>query len=56
MKGEFSLPVGGYFVTGREVPRWLKRFDFSSCSDEADKRRDVDMLSFGPNRLMSKKA
>lgn len=39
VKGEFSFPVDGYFVIGKEVPRWLQRLDFHSCTDEADKRR-----------------
>nr|XP_008535989.1 PREDICTED: uncharacterized protein LOC103562646 [Equus przewalskii] len=37
VKGEFSHPVGGCFMIGREVPGWLKRLNFYSWTDEADK-------------------
>lgn len=54
MKGEFSFPVGRYFMIGKEVPRWLQRLDFHSCTDEALLKEDENMLSqMGHNRLMS---
>lgn len=39
------FPRWWYFMIGRDVPRWLKRLDFSSCTDEADKRRHENASS-----------
>lgn len=39
MKGDLPFAGGGDFLVGRGGPRWLKRLDFCSCTDEAGKRR-----------------
>lgn len=39
MKGEFSFPLDGYSMIGKDVSRWLKKLDFYSYIDEADRRR-----------------